>query len=73
MKTLLQAGADPNVADCEGLAPLIAACEISPPNMEVVKKLLEAGADPARGTKRGEVALWSAAYEGSPDLVRLVL
>ena len=70
---LLRAGADPNVADFEGITPLMVACDKGPPNIEVVKELLEAGADPARISKRGATALWCAAFRGSTDIVGMLL
>lgn len=83
IKTLLLAGADPNVADSGGITPLMAACDlegITPlvtPNVVVgigVKELLEAGADPTRTSKPdGGVALWAAAFAGSTDLVGMLL
>lgn len=69
IKTLFLAGADPNVADCEGTTPLMMACF----NLEVVKELLEAGANPALTSKRESVALFSAAQVGSTAVVGMLL
>jgi ankyrin repeat protein len=62
VKTLLEAGADPNVQNCEGHTALHYATQLG--HAAYVKALLEAGADPNIKSKGGHTALISAAYCG---------
>lgn len=60
--------ADPNAADDSGRTPLMATC--SSPNVcvEVVRFLLEAGADPALAQEDGCIPLHRVAYHGHAEL-----
>ncbi len=57
-KALVEAGADPNGADCEGGSVLMVACDEG--NVEMVDFLLAAGADVNSATKDGTTALMCA-------------
>ena len=60
---LLGAGADVNLANDYGLAPLSHAC--SNRSAAIVAKLLKAGADPNRAQRTGETPLMTCARAGS--------
>lgn len=66
---LEQARANPNATDDKGGTPLLAACDSSNIEVEVVRLLLEAGADPTLAEKNGIVPLHVVAYLGYVDLV----
>ncbi len=67
LSQLLSAGADPNIADLNGIAPLqVAALAASPQNM---KSLLIAGSDAAKLSDEGATALMFAAYSGCQNCI----
>ena len=68
---LLGAGADVNLANDYGLAPLSHAC--SNRSAAIVAKLLKAGADPNRAQRTGETPLMTCARAGSRDAVSSLL
>ena len=78
VKQLLDAGADPNMADDRGVRPLdidgeglINAVRMRKPSL--VQRLLDAGADPDVVSNHGFTPLYFAVSSISPDLVRLLL
>jgi ankyrin repeat protein len=63
-KNLLDAGADPNAADADGMTPLhFAAAQGS---VDVVRLLLDAGADPNAKSANGETPLYVAVRNTTP-------
>jgi ankyrin repeat protein len=75
VKKLLEKGANLNIKNIDGLAPLhMAASEGRPCRCcDVVKLLLERGADPNTQNKDGDTPLHWAAHEGHDDVVKLLL
>ena len=71
-KLLLDAGADPNIANSVGMTPLLVASHFG--TASIVKLLIEHGADvDALGTEQGIAALHVAAENGDAQIVRLLL
>jgi ankyrin repeat protein len=68
---LLRAGADVNVANDLGIAPLSLACKNGSASM--VEKLLAAGANPNAASSTGETPLITAARTGNPNVVKALL
>lgn len=72
VRLLLQAGADPNAPDDDGLSPLHHGAENS--NPMVVTHLLDAGADLNARDNDGYTALhWAAAQSGNGRVVKVLL
>ena len=72
VKSFLAAGIDPNVRDDEGGTALIAA--VTGNQGDIVKLLLDKGADVNAKNKNGETALfWAPPMEGAGDVIRLLL
>jgi ankyrin repeat protein len=69
----IQEGADLNALDAEGLAPLHIAA--SHPNIEIVRALLDAGADPNLASQKGDPPLTFAAENKAAGeaVIRLLL
>ena len=63
---------DVNATDCRGCTPLMSACESSGLCVEVVRLLLQAGADPGLPEKQGHIPLHMAARRGHVDLVGML-
>ena len=70
VKALLDAGADPNLADRAGTTPLIMAAGYG--YTPIVELLLRRGADPRRFNRNGQNAL-DAALSGTSDIDRFTL
>jgi ankyrin repeat protein len=68
VEALVKAGANVNIADRFGDAPLSTA-----PNKAIAKMLIERGADANAVNERGESALWWAALNGRADVVEVLL
>ncbi|CAN0399520.1 unnamed protein product, partial [Scytosiphon promiscuus] len=64
--------ADPNATDNEGNTPLMTACLRQCVSVEMVRLLLEAGADPALADNTGVIALHAAAHSDIPDLIDML-
>jgi ankyrin repeat protein len=82
IRTLLEIGADPKPADHSGFPPLIAALSCSRPQggapgrsdvIEIMKLLLEFGADPNQRGINDYTALHMAVAEQNADAVKLLL
>ncbi|CAM9366004.1 unnamed protein product [Laminaria digitata] len=70
VRLLLQwAGADPNATNKPGRTPLMAACACLDNRAEVVRSLLEAGADATMADENGYTALHVVGFYGRIDLV----
>lgn len=69
---LLRAGANPNVSDLEGDAP-IHLVEYQGGGVDVVRALLDGGADINRRNDKGETALHLAAKAGDIDSAKLLI
>ena len=67
---LLALGADPNGRDGQGRTPLYVAASVE--GQEVVRALLEAGADSHALTDDGASTLHAAAESGSPEVIALL-
>jgi hypothetical protein len=68
---LVQAGADPNAVDKDGVAPLYKAVAVNHP--EQLQALLEAKADPNTTNRDGMTPLLLASNQGYYEIVRLLL
>lgn len=68
---LLDAGADPNLANRYDLTPLALAVEFG--DLDVVEILLDAGADPTVPDAAGEPLMFTATRNGDADIVRALL
>ncbi|CAN0598261.1 unnamed protein product, partial [Laminaria digitata] len=66
---LERAHANPNATDDKGGTPLLAACDSTHAQVEVVRLLLEADADPALAEENGIIPPHVVAYRGCMDLV----
>ena len=76
VKSLLDSGADPNIADGEGLTPLLEAIVYFPlESAEIAKLLLESGAEVEKEMKRGcaRTPLFRAVSFGSSEVVKVLL
>ncbi|CAN0499456.1 unnamed protein product [Ectocarpus sp. 12 AP-2014] len=75
LRALLDAGADPNAADATGHTPLMQACRLfgAADRYVVVRELLRGGADPARQSNDGMIALHYASFRDDTDVIRLLL
>src|ERR1043166_6593132 len=72
IRLLIKAGADPNASEPGGEAPIMTASRSG--NVEAVKALLAAGANPnAKEEKRGQPALMWAAGEGNVEVVEALI
>ena len=73
VRLLLQRSlADPNAPDEIGCTPLMAACSCLQVRVEVVRLLLEAGADPTLAAKDGFTPMHAVAQLGHTDLIDLL-
>ena len=73
---LIDAGADTNIADSEGLTPLYKAvwlCSETSGRRRVTKVLLERGADPNVAQRNGRTPMHTVACEGDEDLAKLLM
>jgi ankyrin repeat protein len=71
VRTLLQAGADPNLALLLGETPLMAASRSG--NPDVAAQLLDKGAKPNTRGARGQTALMWAVSEQHPEVVKVLV
>ncbi|NJB72460.1 ankyrin repeat protein [Saonia flava] len=73
VKFLLEKGANPNVAanNTFKVAPIHSACAIS--NLEIVKLLIEGGADVNAKQMKGVTPIHSAAHNGQNQLIQLLI
>jgi uncharacterized protein len=83
LRTCIELGADPKLANADGTTPLLAAAGVGvgapeeaagsePEALEVVEILLKLGADPNAVDKNGETAMHGAAYRNHPKVVQLL-
>ncbi|MDX1561384.1 MAG: ankyrin repeat domain-containing protein, partial [Gammaproteobacteria bacterium] len=70
-RRLLDAGADPNLANRYDLTPLALAVELG--NLDLVRLLLDAGADPTVPDAAGEPLTFTAVRNGDVDVVEALL
>lgn len=76
VQLLLARGADPNhreTSDLEGGHTVLTVAVGEDPSLPVIEALLRAGADPSLPRADGWTPLMHAAYEGNPQLLRLLL
>lgn len=66
VNALIERGADVNAADQYGSAPIRCAVDNG---VEVVRRLLDAGASPDAALSDGRTAAWFAAYEGKREIL----
>lgn len=71
VRGLLEAGADPGLAEADGFTPL--AWAVTGGSCDTVEMLLDAGADPNRPDAHGRTPLYRAAEHGQLALARLLL
>jgi ankyrin repeat protein len=83
MRVLVQAGADPTIANVDGSTPLMVAAGLAtrspgedagtePEVLEALQLLLDLGADPNVVDSHGETAMHGAAYKNLPNAVRFL-
>jgi ankyrin repeat protein len=84
LRTLLELGADPKIANAQGSTPLLAAAGVGlgapeeaagsePEALEVIDLLLKVGADVNAVDSNGENAMHGAAYRNHPKVVQLLV
>ena len=71
LRTLLEAGADPDAAELDGSTALLWASHRD--DLESVRLLIEAGADASAANDLGAGPLWAAGQNGSAAVVRVLL
>jgi len=71
VRVLIEAGANPNRADSQGITPLMVASQRNDP--ELVQRLLAAGARPNSANSTGMTALHFAASSDAPAVVSMLL
>jgi ankyrin repeat protein len=72
METLLKAGANVNAKDVRGMTPLMLAVASDVPDPQIVKMLLDRGADRSVKSGNGELALDWARKFNHPEMVSLL-
>lgn len=70
---LIKKGIDINKQDKGGFNALMIACESATPNIDLVKKMIDMGADVNVASNRYSTALMAAAKIGHPDIVKLLV
>ena len=73
VKSLLEAGADPNLVNGRGRTPLISTVMDRDCKSAIVKALLEGGADPNIKNDEGNTVLHFASYARCFDIVKILL
>lgn len=73
LRSLLQAGAQPNVIDGDGWTPLMAACGVHSSAPQPVQMLLEASALPSLADKEGRIPLHTAAHWGADGGIKEIV
>jgi ankyrin repeat protein len=71
IESLLQSGADPDMANDFGITPLYLACENR--NFPIINSLLNAGADPNAVTWAGETVLMTCSRTGNVDGINALI
>ena len=69
-KVLLEYKADPNIADSQGVTPLVYATQFQ--NKELIKLLLQYKANPATADKEGKTPLDYATLTNNQDIINLL-
>ena len=72
-KLLLDAGADPDMANGSGLTPLHVATGMRTNDVVLCRILLEAGADPNKANRDGDTLLRKAHLQNQRDVIQLLL
>ncbi|HVK12037.1 MAG TPA: ankyrin repeat domain-containing protein [Gemmataceae bacterium] len=83
VRTLLDLGADPKLANADGTTPLLAAAGVGvgapeeaagsePEALDVIAMLMKTGADVNAVDRRGETAMHGAAYRNHPKVVEFL-